>query len=313
LIEQSTKLMDAVHKRLHSAQARELQLLKERFREDPEAFWRFNKKPAFPWEKAQFIAALENSNVVPVADPNNPTSLHRIAKATAIKQLQTASPQLYDAMAVDKRIMHVVGVDPEGLFLPEPAPPPPDPRMEAIQTKAQTEQTRAQIMAMQAQIKAAQTAQSSQDRQADRESRERIEQMKIELEKLRLQEETMIHQDDAQKAQIQLQHNLAMEGEIGQRKMKIAEMAHQQKMQQTQQTHAMDIVTKAQDIHANAALTGVANQNKLEQSRQLHEGKLAQDADHHAQKLDHAKAMHEANLEAARKQAAIKPKTPKSK
>src|SRR5262249_8784816 len=42
LIEQATKVADAVHKRLYSAQAKEFQLLKERFKEDPEAFWRFN-------------------------------------------------------------------------------------------------------------------------------------------------------------------------------------------------------------------------------------------------------------------------------
>jgi hypothetical protein len=29
-----------------AAQAEELQLLKERFKEDPEAFWRHNKRPA---------------------------------------------------------------------------------------------------------------------------------------------------------------------------------------------------------------------------------------------------------------------------
>src|SRR5712671_4115706 len=38
LIEQATKVMDSAHKRLHASQSRELQLLVQRFREDPEAF-----------------------------------------------------------------------------------------------------------------------------------------------------------------------------------------------------------------------------------------------------------------------------------
>jgi hypothetical protein len=58
LIEQATKVLDAVHKRLHTAQAQEFKLLKDRFKEDPEAFWRHNKKPTIPWRKEQFLKAL---------------------------------------------------------------------------------------------------------------------------------------------------------------------------------------------------------------------------------------------------------------
>ncbi|HEY6020311.1 MAG TPA: hypothetical protein VIY48_10520, partial [Candidatus Paceibacterota bacterium] len=79
LIEQATKVMDAVHKRLHAAQAKEFMLLKDRFKEDPEAFWRHNKRPARQWTIEQFKQALNERELVPVADPNNPTSLHRIA------------------------------------------------------------------------------------------------------------------------------------------------------------------------------------------------------------------------------------------
>lgn len=336
LIEQATKLMDAVHKRLHAAQAKEFQLLKERFKEDPEAFWRFNKKPAVPWEKEQFLQALENHNVVPVADPNNPTSLHRIAKATAIKQLQTASPLLYDAMAVDKRIMRVVGVDSEGLFLPEPAPPPPDPRMEAIKGKMEAEQLRQQSAAIQAQIKAAMAAQTSEDKAADRASRERVEQLKIDLERLRIQEEAIIHAHDAEKTQIQMQQTMQMKAQEGQQKLALDQAQHQQKMAHEQEKAKMDLVSKSMEVQANAKikameleqqaqLTQQQTQNKLDTFRQANEGKLEQEHerhqtkldmqhDIHQQKLDHAKELNKEKVKATKAMTKVKPAVkPKAK
>lgn len=330
LIEQATKLMDAVHKRLHSAQAKEFQLLKERFKEDPEAFWRFNKKPAYPWEKTQFLAALENSNVVPVADPNNPTSLHRIAKATAVKQLQTASPLLYDAMAVDKRIMRVVGVDAEGLFLPEPAPPPPDPRMEAIKGKMEAEQLRQQSAEVQAQIKAAMAAQTSEDKAADRASRERIEELKIELERLRLQEESVIHAHDAEKTQIQLEHNLMLKQQEGQQKMALSQAQHEQKMAHEQEKSRMELTGKAMEVQADAQLQAMQleqqahlghqqNQQKLEIDRQAqldklrqqhesHQIKLGMQQEAHASKLEQTKDLNKEKIKTTRAMAKAKPK-----
>ncbi len=322
LIEQATKLMDAVHKRLHASQAREFNLLKERFKEDPEAFWRFNPKPALPWEKAQFLAALNNSSVVPVADPNNPTSLHRIAKATAIKELQKASPLLYNAQAVDKRIFKVVGVDPEGLFLDTPAPPPPDPRIEAIKAKTEQAQVTAQMTEVQAKIKAATSAQSSQDRAMDRESRERIEHLKLEHERLRIQEEAIIHAFDAEKAKVAMEHNLALKAREGTQKMHISQLEHQQKMQQGHEKNQMDLAAKAMKVQADAKLKGeeiqakagiapIAEGDKVSHAREQHDTKLEQQKETHTQKLQHTKEMHDANLKAAKKMAAVKPKAPK--
>lgn len=129
LIEQATKIQDAVHKRLHAAQAEEFQMLKECFREDPESFWRHNKN-ASNWDKDQFIQALNNCNLVPAADPNTPSHMHRIMKAVAVKQMQQANPELYNAKEVDTRILKMIGWnDPESLFAaPQmPAAAPPDP------------------------------------------------------------------------------------------------------------------------------------------------------------------------------------------
>ena len=130
LIEQAAIIMSAVHKRLHAAQAEEFQLLKALFKEDPGALTRHDRKRA-DWNEKVIIQALENYDLVPQADPNTPSHMHRLMKAMAIKQLQAASPDLYDAKAVDTRVLSMIKVDdPESLFAPPKPPmalPPPDP------------------------------------------------------------------------------------------------------------------------------------------------------------------------------------------
>lgn len=121
LIEQAAKIMDAVHKRLHAAQAEEFQLLRDLFKADPMALTRFDKTVA-PWNEQVILRALEDNDLVPVADPNTPSHMHRLMKAMAIKQLQAASPDLYDARAVDLRVLGMIKVDdPESLFAPPQA------------------------------------------------------------------------------------------------------------------------------------------------------------------------------------------------
>ena len=195
LIEQATKVMDAVHKRLHAAQATEFKLLKDRFHEDPESFWRHNKKPSVPWQKEQFLKALDNANLVPVADPNNPTSLHRISKAVALKTLQSGNPSIYDPVAVDTRIMRIINIDPEGLFS-KGGPAPPDPKMVALQQKAQADLVKAKMAELQLQVTVASKVQDSKEKAMDRASKEKIAQMQLELEQLRIIQERVIHGHD---------------------------------------------------------------------------------------------------------------------
>lgn len=133
LIEQATKIVDAVHKRIHAAQAEEFQLLKELFRDDPESFIRIKNKKrkrnkGFVWDSQKFIAALDNEDIVPAADPNTPSHMHRILKAVALKELQKMNPQLYDAKKVDSRILKMIGVsNPDSLYAPPQEEPGPDP------------------------------------------------------------------------------------------------------------------------------------------------------------------------------------------
>lgn len=164
LLEQATKVESAIHKNLHQAQAEEFELLADLFREEPDSFWRGNRRPATNWDKEMFVTALNTYGISPVADPNNPSHTHRIMKVTTLKQLQAANPTLYDAKAVDTQVLKVLGFDnPEGLFAPPMPPPAPqvDPTVAALQMQAQTKM--ADIQARTA-TKAAEIADKQKDR-----------------------------------------------------------------------------------------------------------------------------------------------------
>jgi hypothetical protein len=150
LLEQAQKMMASVHKGLHAAQAEEFQLLKELFREDPESFWKRNKKPSATWTPEMFEAALANADIVPAADPNTPSHMHRVMRCVAMIQLATAFPQLFGqagTMEAAKTALRVLGWDPEPYLqpdppqaAPQPPPPPPDPvGMAAVQAKAKAD------------------------------------------------------------------------------------------------------------------------------------------------------------------------------
>ncbi|CAB4180900.1 hypothetical protein UFOVP1072_1, partial [uncultured Caudovirales phage] len=109
MIEQAQKVMNAVHKRMHAAQAREFQLLVRTFREHPESFWERCDKPSAAWDEQTFIQALDNCDLVPQADPNTASHTQRLMKIMALKQLQAASPALYDPIAIDMAALKAIG------------------------------------------------------------------------------------------------------------------------------------------------------------------------------------------------------------
>lgn len=175
LIEQATKIEGAVHKALHAAQAEEFKLLCDLFQDDPEALWRGNKRPAldsFGIDKiAVFKAALDRCDIVPKADPNVPSHMHRVMKANAIKQL-AAGNSLYNQKAVDERVMAMIDIDNPGELFAAPQPqqaPPIDPvAMAEAQAKLMTAQTQQAKVVMDADNKA-----------ADRQTRRDIEVLKL--------------------------------------------------------------------------------------------------------------------------------------
>jgi hypothetical protein len=176
LIEQATKIEGAVHKALHAAQGEEFQLLCELFREDPEALWRGNKRPALAEhgdKVAMFKAALDRCDIVPKADPNVPSHMHRVMKANAIRQMaMTAPPGTYNLKAVDERALAMMDVDSAGeLFAaPQAAQPPPIDlvKMAEVEVKRMAEETKRAKMAFDAKEKA-----------KDRESKQNVEVLKL--------------------------------------------------------------------------------------------------------------------------------------
>jgi hypothetical protein len=130
MIEQATKVLNSVHKRMHAAQAEEFSLLRDCFREHPESFWERNRKPTVEWSPQLLLAALNDVELVPQADPNTASHAQRVMKIMALKQLQAASPGLYDPIAVDKAALRAIGwSNPEQFLKPEAERNQPPPEM----------------------------------------------------------------------------------------------------------------------------------------------------------------------------------------
>jgi hypothetical protein len=209
IIEQAQKLLNSVHKRLHAAQADEFQLLAQCFREHPNSFWQRNKRPAAQWDEQTFLAALENYELVPQADPNTASHIQRVMKVTALIQLAQQAPDLYNLDAVNREALLTLGWANPASLLRDVAsnPPQPDPQAQAAQMAGQAAMITAQSKMMEAQAKTAelqsksggQQGMSPQDqvkmaeiqqknidaqldatnRKRDRESRERLAAVKL--------------------------------------------------------------------------------------------------------------------------------------
>lgn len=120
MIELATKPMSAIHKRNHNAQQREFQILQELFMEDPSPLWKFSKDS--DEDKIKIKEAISDISLVPAADPNTPSNIHRIMRTWALMELAKASPDMYDLHAVHKRALSALAFNDEELLKP---PPPP--------------------------------------------------------------------------------------------------------------------------------------------------------------------------------------------
>ena len=195
-IEQATKIMNSVHKRMHAAQAEEFRLLVECFKEHPESFWQRNRKPAYQWDEDSFLRALDDCELTPQADPNTASHTQRLLKVMALKQLQAQNPTLYDPIAIDRAAIQTIGwANPEQFMAPPSAQGKPPPELVQAQAKMQVDQQAAQAKLMDAQSRAIQAHASAQLDQAramqmgsSGQNGEQMDPMKrLELE-LRLQE-----------------------------------------------------------------------------------------------------------------------------
>jgi len=150
LIDQATKVLNSVHKRMHSAQAEEFEMLVKCFRENPDSFWQANKRPARKWDEETFLRALDQVDLVPQADPNTASQTQRLMKVVALKQIQAQNPSMYDPIAIDTAALQAVGwSNPEQFMIPASAQGSPPPEMQKamaeLQIKKQDADTKQQL------------------------------------------------------------------------------------------------------------------------------------------------------------------------
>lgn len=236
MVEESTKVMSAVHKGLHASRAEELELLRELIAEDPSVLTRDNKNPARQWEQAEEFKDLD---LVPSSDPNVPSQLHRIMQAAALAQLAMQAPGVLDPKWLMKDIGRTIGKEiPDAAFAAPPQgpqQPPPDPAamlkaqaaMTAAQTAAQKAQTDSQQQAQETQRKAAEALTQSENDRATAQlqaqtaaqkltSQERIAGIQEQTERARLAIETVKGAHEASLAERQHQAAQANPGISGQ-------------------------------------------------------------------------------------------------
>jgi len=151
MIEQATKVMNAVHKRIHSAQSEEFKLIVECFKEHPESFWQRKCKSQTQWDEQTFLQAINNCDLVPQADPNTASHGQRVMKVMALQQLQAANPQMYNAVAVDTAALQALGWNNPQQFFAPPAPPagtPPETQaiMEELKIQKQEADSKSKLV-----------------------------------------------------------------------------------------------------------------------------------------------------------------------
>lgn len=202
MIDQATKVMNAVHKRLHAAQAEEFRLLCECFREHPESFWQRNRKSAYAWDEQSFLQALEDYDLSPQADPNTASHTQRIMKVMALKQLQAANPNLYDPVAIDEAALQAIGwnnpqqfMRPDNLSQPTPEVMKGMADVEIKQNEmlAKTEEAKAKAQDMQARTALDVARFQAEKAQADQGGQERTQldmaRLAMEAKKIQMEED----------------------------------------------------------------------------------------------------------------------------
>ena len=130
LMERGTKVMSAVHKRLHYAQKKEFELLANIFKQVLPSAYPFNV-PGGPREiKALDFA--DQIDILPVSDPNIFSMSQRVTLAQTQLQMAQSDPQSHNLYEAYKRMYIALGVKDIEQILPIPSQPQPqDPAMES--------------------------------------------------------------------------------------------------------------------------------------------------------------------------------------
>ena len=129
LLERGTKVMSAIHKRLHYSQRLEFQALARVFAE--------YLPPVYPYQTGSGPSEVMQADfdgrvdVIPVSDPNIFSQSQRITMAQELMQLVQSNPQIHGPQGIYeayRRMYAALGVDDiDSLLQPPPQPQPPMP------------------------------------------------------------------------------------------------------------------------------------------------------------------------------------------
>lgn len=123
IIEQASKVMSGIHRRLHRAQTREFELRMQINREYmPDAGVKFNTM-----EDEEHITLEDFDDRIilqPVSDPNITSAAQKIAIDQSIMQLAQQAPQLYRMAKIHHRLLTDMGVDDPDEYLIDPTKTP---------------------------------------------------------------------------------------------------------------------------------------------------------------------------------------------
>ena len=127
LLEASTKFFSAIHKRLHYSQRQEFRIL---------ARINYDFLPdEYPYDIPNIEGQIFKSDfdgrvdIIPVSDPNVPSSSHRLAMAQMVMQMASQAPAgMYDMREINSVMLDAAGIEnPDRFLIPEKKAIPRDP------------------------------------------------------------------------------------------------------------------------------------------------------------------------------------------
>jgi chaperonin GroES len=232
-VEQGMKVFTAVYKRI--------------FRALEEEFKKIFKLNATYLDPNKYVAIIDTTvgpedfnkddyDVCPGADPSSVSQSEKLMKAQGLLELVQMAPQAFDMIEVLSRVLEAQeqpnwqkvfnqDVQQSGQL----PPPPPDPKLMAIQAKAQSDQQKAQM--------------DVQQRQQEMELKARDSQMQLQM-KQQMHAQKMQHEQ--QSAQVKAASDIAMsniyastERQKAQVDVQNKQVSHQQQMQQQQEKNKL--------------------------------------------------------------------------
>mgnify|MGYP001239698942 FL=1 len=128
LIEQGSKIISSIHKRLHYAQKQEFRMLAEIFSENPVPYPYFVGNVPPETMQADFDGRVD---ILPVSDPNIFSMAQRLSLAQTQLQLAQAAPQIHNVNEAYRRMYDALDIkNIEAILPPKPQPKPVDPATE---------------------------------------------------------------------------------------------------------------------------------------------------------------------------------------